>query len=209
MQNLKLFFIVIILFLISSIINAQRVEITPYYGYMFAGKMTLYQGDFNVKNNGNYGITLDFEVDRRAGIFFELLYDRLDTRAVFKKYPTNITTNLFDMSEEYFQVGGLYNHQLKKNISTFGVFTLGATRFHPKDSRYGDDWRFSVTLGGGLKVFISEKIGFRFQGRIKMPLYFAGGGIWIGSGGVNYGLGAGTALLQADLNAGLIFRIGK
>ena len=99
---------------------------------MFAGKMTLYQGDFNVKNDANYGIALDFEVDRKNGVSVELLYDRIDTRAVFKEYPTNITTDLFDMSEEYFQVGGLYNHPMNKKISTFGVFTLGATRFHPK-----------------------------------------------------------------------------
>ena len=72
-----------------------------------------------------------------------------------------------------------------------------------------DDWRFSVTLGGGIKYFISEKIGFRFQGRIKMPMYFAGGGIYVGTCGAGYGISAGTALLQADLTAGLIFQIGK
>ncbi len=209
LMKLKLPILVMIVLFASSVINAQRVEITPYYGYMFAGKMTLYQGDFNIKNDANYGITLDFEVDRKKGISVELLYDRIDTRVVLKEYPTNISKDLFDMSEEYFQVGGLYNSPLNKKAIAFGVFTLGAVRFHPKDSRYGDDWRFGVTFGGGIKYFISESIGIRLQGRIKMPLYFAGGGIYVGGGGAGYGMGAGTALLQADLTAGLIFQIGK
>ena len=204
----KVIFISLVVILSSVSLQAQRVEITPYYGYMFAGKMTFYEGDFNIRNNPNYGITLDFEVDRKKGIYVELLYDRIDTRADFITYPENVTSTLFDLSEEYFHVGGLYNKELNKKLSTFGVFTLGATRFHPKDPNYGDDWRFSLTFGGGVKYYFSESIGIRLQGRLKIPFYFYGGSVWVGSGGAYYS-GGGTAILQADLTAGLIFKIGK
>ncbi len=204
----KIIFSGLVVVLSSISLHAQRVEITPYYGYMFAGKMTFYEGDLNIRNNPNYGITLDFEVDRKKGIYVELLYDRVDTRADFITYPGNVTSKLFDLSEEYFHVGGLYNKELNKKLSTFGVFTLGATRIHPKDVNFGDDWRFSLTFGGGVKYYFSESIGIRLQGRIKMPFYFSGGGVWVGPGGV-YTQGGGSALLQADINAGLIIRIGK
>lgn len=206
--KLKLTILIVIVLFISSLVTAQRVEITPYYGYMFAGKMTLYEGDFNIRNNPNYGIALDFEVDRRGGIFVELLYDRIDTHADFIEYPTNVTTKVFDLSEEYFHIGGLYNSEINKKLATFGVFTLGATRFHPKDSNYGDEWRFSLTFGGGVKYYFSETIGIRLQGRLKMPFNFSSGGVWVGPGGT-YTYGGGSALLQADLSAGIIIRTGK
>ena len=208
LNRLRLPMLITILLFTSSLANAQRVEFTPYYGYMFAGKMTFYEGDLNIRNNPNYGISIDFEVDRRAGVFVELLYDRIDTRVDFIQYPTNVTNTLFDLSEEYYQVGGLYNKEINKKVSTFGVFTIGATRFHPKDSNYGDDWRFSATFGGGVKYFFSKTIGIRLQGRLKIPFYFSGGGVWVGPAGT-YTYGGGTAILQADLTAGLIIRTGK
>ncbi len=208
-KKIKLFLISLFLIFSSSFSFAQNIEITPYYGYMFAGKLALYQGDFNVKNDANYGVTIDFELDRKSGISVELLYDRLDTRAVLKEYPTNISKDLFDMSVEYFQIGGLYNKPLNKKFSTFGVFTLGAARMAPDSDKYGDDWRFAVTAGGGIKYFFSKVIGIRLMGRIKMPFYFSGGNVWVGPGGISYGLGAGTALLQGDLTAGIIFRLGS
>lgn len=203
--KLKLPILVVIVLFTSSLISAQRVEITPYYGYMFAGKITAYQGDFNIRNDANYGIMLDFEVDRKNGISVELLYDRMDTKADFITYPTNITTELFNMSEEYFQVGGHYNKPIDKKLSTFFGFSLGATRFHPKDEQFGDDWRFSMTLGGGMKYFFSKTIGVRLQARLKMPFYFGGSGFYYN--GIAYS--SGSALLQGDLTAGLIFQIGK
>lgn len=206
-KKIRLTLLLFMLLLGSSVSFAQDVEITPYYGYMFAGKLALYQGDFNIKNNANYGITLDFELDRKSGVSLELLYDRLDTRAVLKEYPSNVTVNLFDMSVEYYQIGGLYNKPLNKKFSTFGVFTFGAARLAPVSNKFGDDWRFAVTAGGGVKYFFSKSIGIRLTGRLKMPFYFSGGNVWIGTGGIAYGLSSGTALLQVDMTAGLIFRL--
>ncbi|NOX67254.1 MAG: hypothetical protein GXO85_16015 [Chlorobi bacterium] len=208
-KKIKLSSVLFLLLLGSSFSFGQDIEITPYYGYMFAGKLALYQGDFNIKNDANYGITIDLELDRKSGVSLELLYDRIDTRAVLKKYPTNITEDLFDMSVEYYQIGGLYNKPMNKKFSTFGVFTFGAARMAPVSTKFGDDWRFAVTAGGGIKYFFSKSIGIRLTGRLKMPFYFSGGSVWIGPGGITYGLGAGTALLQGDLTAGLIIRLGK
>ena len=208
-KKLSLAVFMIFTLISTSTLYSQRVEFTPYLGYMFAGKITLYEGDLNIRNNPNYGITIDFEVDRRAGIFVELLYDRLDTHVDFIAYPTNVTTTVFDMSEEYYHVGGLYNTEINEKVSSFGVFTLGATRLHPKDSNYGDDWKFSLTLGGGVKYFVSKTIGIRLQGRLKMPFLFSSGAVWVGPGGTTYTYGGGSALLQADLTAGIIIRTGE
>ena len=106
------------------------------------------------------------------------------------------------------------------NIEPFGAFTLGATWFHNYDPVEGD-YRgpgtsdvtmFSITLGGGVKVMFSDKMGLRLQGRLLMPMYFNGLGFFIGggSGGASAGLGVTSTvpILQGDLTAALIFRLG-
>ncbi|MCF6268195.1 MAG: hypothetical protein L3J41_00625 [Melioribacteraceae bacterium] len=210
-HNIKLYFLLLFLFsaTLPSTLFSQRFEVTPYYGFMFAGKINFVDGEMNVKDNWNYGIIFNFELDRRHGLNLELFYDRLDTRATYKKYGGfQDEKDLFDMFIEYYQLGALYNHTLSKKASAFGVFTGGVVRFSPISTKYGDDYRFAVTMGGGIKYFFTKNIGLRLHGRIKLPIYFSGGGMYLGSGGSGFYLGAGTALLQMDINAGLTFRLG-
>jgi hypothetical protein len=110
---------------------------------------------------------------------------------------------------EYYQLGALYDKRIAKKTNAFGFFTGGVVRFSPVTPNYGDDYRFAITAGGGIKYFFTKTVGVRLQGRIKLPIYFSGGGIYLGSGGSGYYLGTGTALLQMDLLAGLIIRIGE
>ncbi len=205
---------IIITFFLSTLLSttsfAQRFEVTPYYGFMFAGKMNFIDGEMNIKDDWNYGIIFNFELDRKLGLNLELSYDRVDTRATYKKYGgLSDVKKLFDMFIEYYQLGALYNHTLSKKASAFGVFTGGVVRFSPISTKYGDDYRFAVTMGGGVKYFFTKNIGLRLQGRIKLPIYFAGGGLYLGSGGSGLYLGAATALLQMDINAGLTLRLGN
>lgn len=208
----KTFIVVLLLVLtiIPTSIIAQRVEITPYYGFMLAGKINFNDGSLNIKDNPNYGVILNFELDRRNGLYLELSYDRLDTRATYKPYGEyQVETDIFDLFIEYYQLGALYNKPLSKQASAFGFFTGGVARFSPITTQYGDDYRFAITGGGGVKYFFTQSIGVRLQGRIKLPIYFSGGGVYLGSGGTGFYMGSGTALFQMDLTAGLIYRIGK
>jgi len=57
-------------------------------------------------------------------------------------------------------------------------------------------------------IWFSDRIGIRLQGRLLMPLYFAGAGVYFGSGGSGLSVGAGSTILQGDLTAGLIIGLG-
>jgi len=200
----------IVLTSLPGTLFAQRFEATPYYGFMFAGKMNFVEGEMNIKDNPNYGIMLDFELDRRHGLYLELSYDRLDTRATYKAYGEfQSEQDLFDMFIEYYQLGALYDNPLSKKSSAFGFFTGGVARFSPITDEYGDDYRFAITGGGGVKFFITESIGIRLQGRLKMPFFFSSGSLYLGSGGTGFYMGSGTVLLQMDITAGVIIRIGE
>ena len=214
MSNLWRFGVIVLLMgiLIPETAGAQNLEISPFGGYFFAGKLVVREGDLNVKNDVNYGATIDYAV--RSDIQIELMFNRIDTRLVLKQYPTGVNKDLFDMSETYFHIGGVYRAQEMEKGYLFTNFSLGATLFAPKVDNYilddgqrvsvSDEWRFSIALGGGIKYFLSDKIGIRTQIRILMPIYFAGGSLYFGTGGSGASLGAGTVLAQADATVGLI-----
>jgi hypothetical protein len=196
---------------------AQKFEITPYGGYFFAGKLTVGQGDLNIKNGGNFGIAVGVNIQPQIGV--EFTYNYLNTRLVLKDWRTNVSTDLFDMSVNYYHLGAVYEASKFDKGVLFTTVSLGATQFSPAVSSIQDpsdenqtivvedDWRFSIGLGGGVKYFISDRIGVRLQLRLLMPIYWASGGLWFGTGGASLGIGAGTALIQADATAGLIIRL--
>jgi len=210
------FSVILLMLFFASSVSAQ-IEITPFYSYLFAGKITAYQGDLNIRNAGMYGVMLDIPVGRQ-GTQVELYYSRSDTRVDFIEYPSRITYKLTDLSVNYFQIGGLYEAQKMNNIVLFTVGTLGATLFSPSGESYNetptnynyqDWWLFSLTGGGGAKIFISKSIALRLEGRVLIPITWAGGGFMVGTGGSGFYLGGGSAILQASLTAGLTIALGK
>ena len=93
-------------------------------------------------------------------------------------------------------------------IKPYGVFLLGISAHSPQNAKYNNKISFAFALGGGVKIFITDNIGIRLQGRLLAPLYLSGVGLGcgIGTGGASCGGGVGlsSTLLQGDFNAGLI-----
>ena len=127
----------------------------------------------------------------------------------FLTYPGGIQKWKGDLAVEYYQIGGLYRRPTPK-VEPFFLMTLGATRFAPEDNTFSDEWKFSVIFGLGAKVWISDRIGLRFQGRVLMPMLWSSAGFWCGGGsGCGLGYGGGSALVQGDLGVGIAFRFGN
>ena len=202
-------------FLYSSNVVAQKLEITPFYGYQLNGKVIGYEGDLNVRDAGSYGAMIDVTV--RPGMQVELYFSRSDTRGDFVAFR-GPTYKLTDLSVNYFQLGFLRTVKKIDNISLYGIGSLGATLFAPSGESYNetprtyyfeDWWLFSITAGGGAKIMFSKSIGLRLEGRVMMPITWAGGGFMVGTGGSGFYLGGGSAILQASISAGIIIALGK
>ena len=204
--NLGLLLIILSLFFPNKTI--AQVEIFGFGGYEVASDVAVTQGELNVYSNPNYGASISFEVDR--GLQAELLWIGQQTTMDLKRY-TGITEPLFDIGIHYFHVGAIYEFRQtsKQKAFPFTSFSLGATWFDPEGSTYGDEWRFSIALGGGGKFYLSDKIGLRLQARLLLPLNFSSAGMWCGSGGCSVGVGSWATFLQADFTAGVFFRLGK
>jgi len=210
---LKIYVLGIAVFGISHYAQAQ-IDIQPFVGWQIGGNMRFVEGEMNVKSDMNYGVVVDVGI--HDGIMLELYYSQMSTTAdwrPYRGYENWWPATTIAMDIHYLQIGGI-KYLERGNIEPFGAFTIGAAWFEGYenvDKTGGTDTveRFAITLGGGVKIMPSDRIGLRLEARLLMPLYFAGIGLWAGTGGGGVSVGAGVPLLQADLTAGLVIRLGE
>ena len=197
-------FVVISTIFLAHVVS-QGFEITAFTGYSFNSNMNTYYGKYNVDDSPNYGFLLG--VSPQQDIFVEFMYNRTDTRM---DYYYLGTAEPIDMLSEYYHIGGL-RQMGTGNIKPFGAVSLGATRFHLKqttgDLQQSTQWAMSLALGGGAKILIGERLGVRLQARLGMPMQFSGLWLGAGTGGASAGAGFRIPIVQFDLSAGLILRI--
>ncbi len=186
--------------------ESRGFEITPFYGYQFGGKHSVYEGEININDAQNFGLSLNFELPYKEGTQMEILWIMQKSNLYKKNYYTGISENLFGLYTHYIQVGGIYGMQ-QNNLLPFVSLAVGAVLFHPTNSRYSDEWFFSMSLGGGVKIYLNERLGIRLQARALFPIIWGGGGLWCGGGGCSVGIGGTSSIVQGDVTAGLIIRL--
>jgi hypothetical protein len=192
-----------------SLSQAQlKFDITPSYGFALNTNVRAAQGELVIKDGPMYGLTIDIGHPKLpGGVMIQLMYNRQDTQLDLKEWPSGTRKKLFDMAIEYLQIGIVRPLQMGK-VQPFGIVGIGAASFSPDDTKFGTEWLFAAHLGGGAKIFLSESIGVRLQGRILLPMSFGGGGLWCGTGGCSVGVGSYSTFVQFDFNAGIVISLG-
>ncbi|MCU4156672.1 hypothetical protein J1N10_11850 [Carboxylicivirga sp. A043] len=190
----------------KPVTTRPRIELTPIYGYSLNGHINLYRAKFKMDNSDHFGGILSVALS--SGTLAEFSYTRAKTSARFEDFLTGERTN-YDMAIDYFQLGTV--RELNDGpLVPFGMASLGITWFNMTTHGVSDHVSFSAALGGGIKYYFSDRIGIRLQGRLLLPMYFSGGGLFvgIGSGGTSSGASVSTGVLtvQGDFSGGLIFR---
>lgn len=163
----SLFLVVCLASLMAMPAAAADIELTPFVGYQFGGT---FEGDYDyddddfdffddvdIDESESYGMILDIGLSKNAQI--ELFYSRQESS--FEE--SGFFGEAFgDVQIEYFHVGFLWQWGAGQ-VKPFVVATGGGTRFTlPGDS----DTRISGAIGGGVKVFVNDHVGFRFDGRL-------------------------------------------
>jgi len=173
-------------------------------GYVWTWARQVYYttgGELDIKDTGYWGVTLDMNV--QEGKQLELLYRRQDSQLTFKA-PLSPTTDLADVAIEYWQIGGLGGVP-RGDVMPYGLFTVGATHFIPKNSSFGDEWRFSMIFGLGAKKYIGEKLGIRAQAQLPFTWLDGGGSVACGPLGCITTVG-GTGVGQIDVGGGVFLK---
>lgn len=149
----------------------KSFELTPFASYFFEGEIGTDHDfgfsfrDADVEAGDGAGLLAAFRVSRHWQI--ELMYSQQETEFEFRRFGFHGTDmrQSIDVDVEYFHVGFAYTWTLGQ-IEPFVDITFGTTQISPDAAGADDSDEFSIGFGGGVKVFVAEHLGFRFQGRL-------------------------------------------
>ena len=186
---------------------SQSIEITPYVGYTFGGRVYGRYGELKVRSSESFGGALAIVMPHDVAIQFE--YFRQPTVGEYRDYYDFSFNQTVDLDIDWYQLGFLKQVPMSDKMVPFGGLSLGATYFNLKSDPGIDQLSFSIALQGGVKLYLSDRIGLRLHARMLMPIQWGGFGFYAGSGGSGASVNAGTYFIQGDVGAGLIIRLGN
>ncbi len=180
----------------------QTVEVAPFIGHVYGGSFedanTL--STFEVQDAPSYGLMLDFdtEPDKQIEVFLSRQDTRLTATGTFTGNP------LFDLTIDYYHIGGLYMLPDYDRVRPFVSGTFGLTRMAPDRADLTTENRFSISLGGGAKIFFNKSVGLRFDVRGIYTALNADTDIFC-SGGCAIKV-VSSGFVQTELSAALMMR---
>jgi opacity protein-like surface antigen len=180
---------------------AGDFEITPFAGYTWGGQFSdsVTGTTLEVDETANYGVMVDINQDEQSQI--ELYFSRQATQL---KADQGLFTGdpLFDLDIEYYHLGGTYGTGSEK-VRPFLVGTFGVTHMVPQGPGLDALTKFSLSLGGGVKLFATDRVGLRLEGRWFGTLFNGSGSAFCTSGTCAINV-QGDLFSQFVANAGLI-----
>ena len=138
-------------------------EVTPFIGYRMGGDFDL-EGSttaskVDLDDHGSFGFAVNLLPSDKSESY-ELFYSRQEA-SVAKNSPLAP----FDLNVEYLHIGGTLAVNDELPIKPYIAGGFGLTRFSPQTGNGGDDSRFSMSLGGGLKLPVTKHFGVRLEAR--------------------------------------------
>jgi opacity protein-like surface antigen len=187
----------------SSLQAAGDLEFTPFTGHRFGGTFEFDSSasKFDLDSSADWGFTISQATSDSAR--YEFLYSHQDTSLA----DTTDPNNAFDLDVHYVHLGGTVDvHPLshyEEKITPYITGGLGMTFMNPSHSGYNDETRFSLSVGGGLKWYPTERLGIRFEMRGYSTLIDSNEALFCDPG-CNLHI-EGDAFPQFETNLGLIF----
>lgn len=192
--------------LLATEASAQgSVIVTPTFGYQLGGELAVSAGRLELESSEVFGGQLDIEVRRDS--YVTLLYTRQPTTLDIQR-SLGDRENLFDIAVSQFQFGGMNMRDLGSPVKPFGLVTFGAVQFAPDDPDFGDEWKFSMMLGAGAQIELSEAVNLRAQARVPITVLWSSGSMFCGVGGCYAGLST-SGMAQIEFSGGLSFVIPR
>jgi hypothetical protein len=183
-----------------------RLELAGLAGYHISSDLDLQTGSASIDDAPSYGAAIRARV--RPGQTVEFLWVYVPTDATFR---STLGVGDASLSINYFQIGGTTSIR-RDRLEPYLSGTLGAAVFSPGTLQIGgvrfegdDAWRFAFTIGGGLKVWLAEKLALQFEARMLAPVWFSSASFYAGGGGAALGVSGGIPIVEGNFTGGLVF----
>jgi len=183
-----------------------RFELTPFAAYRVGGSFDEQEGDGRVELNDSNAQGIMFNIKANPNGQYELLYSRQSTDARTEGFLVNDPT--IDLDVETFHFGGTYLFD-GENTRPFIALTIGLSQFDPQLLDTGSESFFSASIGGGVQLNATKRLGIRLEARAFTTLVEDDSNIFCVSsadaGGCLIRVD-GRMLTQWEARAGLVFR---
>jgi opacity protein-like surface antigen len=188
--------------------HTDRFEITPFAGYTFGGTFndSASSASVSLADSANFGLILNFREGPNTQ--WEIFYSLQQTDATASGVST--VTEPLDIDVHYLQAGGTYQGDGDR-VRPFLAATVGAAHFDVKEDGFNSDTFFAFSIGPGLQINPSGRLGIRLEARAFGTLVKSGSAIFCesnpggGSAGCAFTI-VGEVLWQFQANAGVVFR---
>ncbi|MBT8080046.1 MAG: porin family protein [Gammaproteobacteria bacterium] len=203
---------IVVLGLLSASVLAQSTggnyEVTPFGAFSIGGTFSDAESavEAELQDSGSFGLL--FDIREGSNTQWEILYAQQRTDADIVG-AANGEAEL-DMRIHHLQIGGTYQGDGER-IRPYLAATLGAAHYDVLTAGYDSDTFFSFSIGPGLQIRPSSRVGLRLEARLF--------GSWVQSdsrlfcisdpGGGNAGcalLVSGEILWQVQAMAGVVVR---
>jgi hypothetical protein len=184
-----------------------RFELTPYVGYRIGGEFEQQNGSakYELDEGNSAGLIFNI-VARDVNTQWQVLYGQ--QRTSHKTPVTFDPSARLGIDVEYFQFGGTYLFD-GDDMRPFIALTAGVTHFGPTLAGVDSESFFSGSIGGGVQLLQTSRVGVRLEARVFTTFVSTDGAIFCHSGPNAGGCAIsihGTALYQFEASAGVVFR---
>lgn len=198
-----------IIFLANSALaqsSPGRFELTPYGGYRFGGSFEDFDAGLSadLDDDASFGLVLNL---RESGnTQWELIYSQQNTAVDTREFA--FADPFIDVDLQYLQIGGTYMGEGQR-ARPYVAATVGGTHISPDLPTLDSDTFWSFSIGGGLQVFPTKRVGLRLEARAWGTLLSSSTSLFCSSGPQG-GLCAitvdGDVLWQFETFVGVVFR---
>jgi len=157
--------------------------------------------DVDLDDGGSWGV--DLGLYRDGSSFYELLYSSQST----SMDSSDPALSRVDVQTDYYHFGGTLLFADEQWMVPYLSLTAGATRFSADD--YDSETKFSVSLGGGLRLPFNDHVAATLGVRGYLTFVNSDTNFLCVSGGEESGClvrSSGTTYFQAEAQAGLTLR---
>jgi hypothetical protein len=183
-----------------------KFEITPFVAYRFGGDFDVEGSTASYSIDDSEAFGLLFNLRQSSNTQWEVLYSRQNTTASLRDSLATVPS--VDMDIHVLQIGGTYQGS-GETVRPYLAMTLGGTYIKTTANGSQNDTFFSGSIGAGVSLIPSSRLGIRLEARAYGTLMNANTDLFCQTG-PDMNVCAiridGSLLSQFEIFAGVIFR---